>query len=457
MIDPPLDYARDHRPQFLDQLTEFLRIPSISTLPAHKLDIQRAAEWLAADMRRIGLQQVAVLPTTGNPVAYGEWLHAGPDAPTILLYGHYDVQPADPLELWQSPPFEPTLRDGRLYARGASDNKAQHFAHLKAIEAVLATAGRLPINLKLMIDGEEEVGSPSLSAFVAENKTRLAADSLIISDGPMVAPNQPSIVYAMRGVVSLDVRVRGPRRDLHSGIYGGSVLNPAQVVAEIVAALHEPDGRVAIPGFYDQVTPLSAEEKALLNQLPDTLVVWQDETGLETPWGEAGYTLLERVAARPTCEVNGLWGGYQGEGSKTIIPAEAGVKITMRLVAAQEPDHIARLFSDYVRKLVPAGVQVEVTQWDGSAAAVTPYNSPQIESARRALRTAWGIEPVLSRLGGSLPIVETLQRELGGIPYVLMPFGLDDNRHSPNEFFRLHYLWRGIESAIYYYHYLAEQ
>jgi acetylornithine deacetylase/succinyl-diaminopimelate desuccinylase-like protein len=223
-----------------------------------------------------------------------------------------------------------------------------------------------------------------------------------------------------------------------------------------VAALHEPDGRVAIPGFYDQVTPLPAEEKALLAQVPDTLSVWQAETGLPTPWGEAEYSLLERVAARPTCEVNGIWGGYQGEGSKTIIPAEAGVKISMRLVAAQEPAEIARLFNDYVMGLAPAGVQVEVTQLDGSAAAVTLYNSPQIEAAHRALRAAWGVEPVISRLGGSLPIVETLQRELGGIPYVLIPFGLDDNRHSPNEFFRLNYLWRGMETAVYYQHHLAE-
>jgi acetylornithine deacetylase/succinyl-diaminopimelate desuccinylase-like protein len=451
-----LEYISTNRPRFLNQLIEFLRIPSISTLTEHRPDVEQAAEWLAADMRRIGLQQVAVLSTTGNPVAYGEWLGAGPDAPTVLLYGHYDVQPVDPLELWQTSPFEPTLKDGRLYARGASDNKAQHFAHLKAIEAMLATNGRLPINVKVMIDGEEEVGSPSLAAFVAENRERLAADSLLISDGPMVAPDQPSIVYAMRGVVSMEVRLRGPRRDLHSGIYGGSVLNPAQVVAAIVAALHEPDGRVAIPGFYDQVTPLSAEEKALLNQIPNTLPVWQEETGLQTPWGEAEYSLLERVAARPTCEINGIWGGYQGEGSKTIIPAEAGVKISMRLVAAQDPAEIARLFHDYVMGLAPAGVQVEVWQLDGSAAAMTPYNSPQIEAARRALHAAWGIEPVISRLGGSLPIVETLQRELGDIPYVLIPFGLDDNRHAPNEFFRLDYLWRGIETAVHYHHYLAK-
>jgi acetylornithine deacetylase/succinyl-diaminopimelate desuccinylase-like protein len=456
MLDATLDYLSTHRPHFLNQLTEFLRIPSISTLPQHRPDVERAAQWLAADMQRIGLHRVAVLPTTGNPVAYGQWLEAGPTAPTILLYGHYDVQPVDPLELWQTPPFEPTLKDSRLYARGASDNKAQHFAHLKAIEALLATTGRLPINLKIMIDGEEEVGSPSLAAFVAANHERLAADSLLISDGPMVAPDQPSIVYAMRGVVSMDVRVRGPRRDLHSGIYGGSVPNPAQVVAELIAALHQPDGRVAIPGFYDQVTPLSAEEKTLLNRIPDPLSVWQAETGLHTPWGEAEYTLLERVTARPTCEVNGLWGGYQGEGSKTIIPAEAGVKISMRLVAAQDPAAIARLFTNYVMSLAPAGVHVEVRQLDGSAAAVTPYNSPQIEAARRALQSAWGIEPVISRLGGSLPIVETLQRELGNIPYVLIPFGLDDNRHSPNEFFRLDYLWRGMETAVYYQYYLAE-
>jgi acetylornithine deacetylase/succinyl-diaminopimelate desuccinylase-like protein len=329
------------------------------------------------------------------------------------------------------------------------------FSHVKAIESMLAANGRLPVNVKFCLDGEEEVGSPNLAPFVKEHKSLLAADSVLVSDGAMISSQQPTIGYALRGVVFGEIRVRGPRRDLHSGSYGGAVHNPAQALAEIVAALHRADGRVAIPGFYDSVVPLSESERERLQQIPYGQKQWQEETGAPQPWGESDYTLLERMTARPTCEVNGLWGGFQGEGVKTIIPAEAGAKISMRLVAGQDPDRIARLFADYVESLAPETVQLVVSMQPGAAAAVTDPDSPQIQAAVKAYQDGWGASPVLSRGGGSLPVIATFQGELGA-PFVLMPFGLDDNRHSPNEHYHLDHFGRGIDTAIHYYYYLAE-
>ncbi len=456
MLKKALDHARQNHPRYLVELTEFLRIPSISTLPEHKGDIQRAAEWLAEDLERIGMDKVQIIPTAGNPVVYGEWMGAGEDALTILIYGHYDVQPVDPLELWESPPFEPEIREGRIYARGASDNKAQHFSHVKAIETVLAANGALPVNVKLCLDGEEEVGSVNLPPFVREYKDLLATDSILISDGPMISEGQPTAIYAMRGVASFDLVVKGPNRDLHSGNFGGSVHNPVQALAEIITALHDEGGTVTIPGFYDDVNPLSEDERAMLAKASYSLSQWQRDTGLEKDWGEADYSLLERQTTRPTCEVNGIWGGYTGEGLKTIIPAEAGAKISVRLVAAQDPDKIARQFEEHIREIAPDGVRVELNyHQDGSAAAVTPYDSVEMKAALKAYRESWGIEPVISRLGGSLPIVATFQDVLDA-PFVLMPLGLDDNRHSPNEHYRLEYFEKGIDTAIRYYYYLGK-
>lgn len=456
MLKPAISQAHTGRPQYLQQLLDFLRIPSISTLPAHHADIRRAAQWLATDMARIGLEQVQLLETAGNPVVFGQWLGAGPDAPTVLVYGHYDVQPADPLELWHSPPFTPQIRDDRVYARGASDNKGQMFSHLKAVESMLVANGRLPVNLKFCLDGEEEIGSPHLPPFVSAHRELLAADSILVSDGGMISLRQPVIHYALRGVVFAEIEVSGPRRDLHSGSYGGAVHNPAQAVAEIIAALHDENGRVAIPGFYDNVVPLSPAERALLARLPQTAVQWQQETGVPALWGEPEYTLLERTTARPTCEVNGIWGGFQGEGAKTIIPAKAGAKISMRLVAEQDPQEIGRLFTEYVTGLAPETVVVRVrVQEGGAAAAVTPYDAPEITAAVKAYQAGWGATPFLGRGGGSLPIIAAFQKELAA-PFVLMPFGLDDNRHAPNEHYHLQNFYRGIDTAIYYYHYLPE-
>ncbi len=454
MLGKALDCARANRGPYLDQLFELLRIPSISTLPEHRPDIQLAAEWLAGDMKRMGLKNVQVRPTDGNPVVYGEWLEAG-GAPTVLIYGHYDVQPVDPLGLWLSSPFEPEIRGGEIYARGASDDKGQALVHLKAIESTLSAHGRLPVNVKLILEGEEEIGSPSLEAFVLRNKELLAADSGLISDGRIISAEQPSIVYALRGMTYMEIRVTGPKRDLHSGSYGGTVYNPAQIVAEIVAALHNEDGSITIPGFYDKVLPLSDAERVALSEVPYTLGQWQEETGLEIPWGESDYTLLERIGARPTCEVNGMWGGFQGEGGKTIIPAEAGAKISMRLVPEQDPDEIARLFTEYVTSLAPDTAQLEVIQHTGGWASITPIDCPEIQAAARAYKATWGKDPVFTREGGSIPIVATFQKELG-MPVVLMGFGLDDNVHAPNEHFREEFFYRGIETAIHYYYYLAE-
>ena len=452
-LQAALAYARGNHEFYLSQLCDFLRLPSISTLPEYRAAIWQTAEWLVQEMGRIGLHKAGIIETAGHPIAYAEWLEAGSEVPTVLVYGHYDVQPPDPLELWESPPFEPTFRGGKLYARGASDNKAQMFSQLKAVESILAATGTVPVNVKFCFDGEEEIGSPSLEPFVMANRDLLAADSILISDGPMLSAGQPTIDYALRGVVMAEIRVTGPRRDLHSGNYGGAVHNPAQAVAEIVARLHDENGRVTIPGFYDNVLPLTDAEHELLERVPYPVQQWQEETGAPQPWGEAEYTLLERMTARPTCEVNGIWGGFSGTGSKTVLPAEAGAKITMRLVAKQEPGRIAQLFKEYVLSLVPDTVQVTVTIGAGSAAAVTPFDSPQIAAAAKAYEVAWGAKAILSRAGGSLPILDAFQRELG-IPFVLMPFGLDDNRHSPNEHYHLDHFYKGIDTAIHYYYYL---
>ena len=454
-LETAVAYARSHQSDYLNELCQFLKIPSISTLSQHHSDVLQAAAWLTTALSQIGLENIRQIETAGNPVVYADWLHAGADVPTVLVYGHYDVQPVEPLAAWESPPFEPEVRNGRLYARGVSDNKAQLFSHLKALEAMLKTASKLPVDVKICFDGEEEVGSPSLAPFVAAHQELLAADLVVVSDGAMIRPDQPSIDYALRGVVAAEIHVTGPARDLHSGSFGGSVHNPAQAIAEIVAALHHEDGSVAIPGFYDDVTTLSFDERRLLQKVPYTLEQWQAETGALAVWGEADFTFYERMTARPTCEVNGIWGGFADEGFKTIIPAEAGAKISMRLVENQDAIKIAAQFTQFVKRIAPPTVQVEVRVQAGADAAVTAYDSSAIRAAFRAYEEGWGATPVLSRGGGSLPIVATFQKLLG-TPFVLMPFGLDDNRHSPNEHYHLAHLEKGIVTAVHFYHYLAE-
>lgn len=448
------DYARQHGERFLNQLFDLIRIPSVSTLPERAADVRRAADWLASDMRRIGLRNVEVIPTGGHPIVYGEWLGAGPQAPTVLVYGHYDVQPAEMADGWDSEPFEPVVRDGFIYARGASDDKGQVFAHIKAAEALLASGGS-PVNLKFIIEGEEEVSSIHLGDFVNRNIDRLKADVCVISDTGMPDINQPAICYSLRGLTYMELHVWGPAHDLHSGSYGGSVHNPAQALAEIIAALHAPDGSIAVPGFYDDVLPLSADERAELNKRGMTEDVWRAETGAQTPWGEAGYSIEERIGARPTLEINGMASGFYGEGSKTVLPARALAKISCRLVAKQNPQRIYELVRDHVARITPPTVQSEVRLLHTGEPAYTDINTPAMQAAVAAYDKGWGAPPVFIRGGGSIPIVADFQSKLN-VPVVLLGFGLTgDGPHGPNEHFSIEMFHKGIATAICFFEEIA--
>ncbi|GIL11561.1 MAG: hypothetical protein BroJett038_02810 [Chloroflexota bacterium] len=448
------DHARSQASAYLEQLKDLIRIPSISTDPERKGDIRRAAEWLADDLRRIGFERVEIKPTAGHPVVYAEWLGAGEGAPTVLVYGHYDVQPAEIEAGWTSDPFEPVERDGFLYARGASDDKGQVFAHVKAAESLMA-AGRPPVNLKLVIEGEEEIGSPHLSAFVSENQDLLKANVCVISDSGIPKINEPAIVYALRGLVYVELEVFGPARDLHSGQYGGTVHNPAQALAEMIAQLHHPDGSVAVPGFYDDVLPLSDEERAELAKKPWDEADWRRTTGAPMPWGEASYALHERVGARPTLEINGLVSGFYGPGQKTVLPAKALAKISCRLVANQNPTRIYELIRDYVARITPPTVRSEVRLLQTGEAAYVDRHTEAMQAAIHAYEQGWGSKPVFMREGGSIPIVADFQHKLN-LPVILMGFGLnDDGAHGPNERFNIEMFHRGVQTAIYFYEAIA--
>jgi acetylornithine deacetylase/succinyl-diaminopimelate desuccinylase-like protein len=443
------EHAAAHYEEYLAQLKGLLAIPSVSTLPEHRPDMRRAANWLADHLRAIGLTHAEVLPTGGHPLVYAEWL-GSPEAATVLIYGHYDVQPPDPLDEWTSPPFEPTVRDGKLYARGATDDKGQLFAQVKAVDALLSAEGALPVNVKFLLEGEEEIGSPNLEAFIKRKADMLAADVVLISDSHILAPDQPSIVYGLRGLTYMEIEVRGPRSDLHSGGYGGTVHNPAQALCEIIAALHRPDGAVAVPGFYDRVRPFTEEERAELARLPYSEEKWKSLTGAPKPWGEANYTLIERIGARPTLEVNGLVSGFTGEGSKTIIPARALAKVSCRLVPDQDPDEIYHLVRDHVLALAPETVAVEVRLLTGGRPALIKRDVPAMTAAAAAYKAGFGAEPVFARAGGSIPVVAVFQQVLG-TPVILMGFGLpDDGVHAPNEKFTLENLRKGIQTAIHF-------
>ena len=449
MTQSALGFAETHQLETLDRLFELLRIPSISTTPEHRADLQRAADWLVTRMREIGLSRAEVIPTAGSPVVYGEWLGAGPDALTVLIYGHYDVQPTDPDEEWTSPPFEPTVRDGMLYARGASDNKGQHYAHLAATEAFFQAGDAPPVNLKFVLEGEEEVGSPNLGSFIETYAEMLACDAALISDTGMVEANTPTIIYGVRGMAYMEVDIRGPDHDLHSGAYGGVVHNPLQVATEILAALHDDQGRVAIPGFYDRVRPLTADDRAEFERIPFDVEAFRQETGAPALWsGEAGYTPLERLGARPTLEIHGIRGGFVGEGQKTVIPARISAKVSMRLVPDQDPLEIAQLFERRVRELAPPTVQIEVRTLSYADAAVIERDAPAMQCAVRAYGQGFDAEPVFVRSGGTLPVVAMLNKILKA-PVIMMGFGLpNDNAHAPNEKFSLDYFYRGINTSI---------
>lgn len=432
------EYVARQRDRFLAELQEFCRFPSISTLPAHAPDVRRCAEWLAGHLQGIGLEHAAVLPTAGHPVVYADWLHAGPGAPTVLIYGHYDVQPVEPLHLWETPPFDPRERDGRLYARGASDNKGQIFTYLKSLEALLRTAGGLPVNVRLLIEGEEEQGSPHLEPFIAAHADLLQASVCLNSDSGFFAPGVPSIAVGLRGLAGLEITVRGAQGDLHSGMYGGTVANPIHALARIVAGLHTPDGRVAVAGFYDRVRELPAAERAEWAALPFSEEAYRAELGVPALYGEPGFNTLERAWARPTLEVNGLWGGHTGEGTKTVLPAEAHAKITCRLVPDQVPEEVLGLVRRHVQQHAPPGVTVTVHAERASARPVLlDRDHPALQAAREALAEAYGRPVPLVRLGWTVPVAEIMQRVLG-LGSVLLGFALPgENFHAPNEHFHL--------------------
>jgi acetylornithine deacetylase/succinyl-diaminopimelate desuccinylase-like protein len=453
-MDALTQYLDQNRDRFVDDLKAVLRIPSVSAKAEHKPDCVRCAQHIADHLKSLGMTRVEVVATQGHPVVYAEWLGA-PGRPTALLYGHYDVQPPEPLNLWTTPPFEPTLRDGKLYARGAVDDKGQVYMHLKAIEAHMKVQGKLPINLKVVIEGEEEVGSEHLERFLRERRSELDADVIIVSDTAMLGPDQPALTYGLRGICYTQIEVTGPSKDLHSGHFGGAVMNPANALCGIIAALKDGDGRITVPGFYDRVRELSAAERKTLNALPFDEAGFIHESGSPIAWGERGFTTLERTSIRPTLDVNGMWSGYTGEGSKTILPAFAAAKVSMRLVPDQDPAEVFRAFTDHVMRLAPAGVTVRVLDQHTAPPYLTAPDHPVLEAARRALKRAWTKPPVMIREGGSIPVMATFQ-QTHGLPSILMGFGLDDDQvHSPNEKFSLSSFHGGTKSVAYLYQELA--
>ena len=433
----------------LGDYLDFLRIPSISTLPEHAADMRAAAGFVAERLARAGLEHVEVHPTGGHPIVYADWLHAD-GAPTALVYGHYDVQPVDPLELWVTPPFDPRVEGGRIYARGAADDKAQVHLHLMAAQAWLAVRGRLPLNLRFVFEGEEESGSEHLDAWLEANRARLAADVAVISDTGFFDGNLPAITVGLRGIMYAQIDVTGPSLDLHSGMYGGTVMNPANALAGIITALHDADGRVAVTGFYDDVDPLSERDRAELARLPFDEEAYRAGIGVPALWGEAGFTVLERRGARPTLDVNGMWGGFQGEGAKTIIPAHAHAKVSCRLVPRQDPERIFRRLRDHVRATAPAGVRVDTRLIHFAPASLTPIDHPATRAAAACLREVFGQEPVYIREGGSVPITASFESLLG-LPVVLLGFTPpDDQAHAPNESMRLDNYEGGLRTIVRY-------
>ncbi|HEV8306810.1 MAG TPA: dipeptidase [Methylomirabilota bacterium] len=450
-LETYLDANHDRR---LASYEAFLRIPSVSALPENAADCRRAAEFLADELRTMGVEHVEVAETGGHPLVYGDWLHAE-GAPTILVYGHYDVQPPDPIEEWEKAPFEPLIRDGRMLARGAADDKAQVHMHLRAAEAILATRGRLPVNLKFLFEGEEEGTSVNLDRWLDEHRDRLTADLAVISDTGFFEGNLPAITLGLRGISYFQVDVLGTAVDLHSGVYGGAVQNPGNALAHLIAALKSADGRILVPGFYDDVVPLSDRDREAFAALPFDEEAYREELGLPTLVGEPGYTTLERRGARPTLDVNGIWGGFQGEGAKTIIPASAHAKISCRLVVNQEPDKIYELVRAHILRAAPEGCRVEVTNLGGGLPGLTPMDHPATQAAVRALEATFGQRPLFIREGGSIPVCASFASILG-LPVVLLGFANPDcNAHAPNESMILANYETGIRTIVRYWDELA--
>ena len=449
-----ISYIDSRQEDHLNELKELLRIPSISAKSEHKGDIDRAARWVAEKLRAAGLENVEIQPTKLHPVVYGESLHA-PGKPTVLLYGHYDVQPAEPLDLWTSPAFEPAVRDGNLYARGSVDDKGQVHVHLKALEALRNTSGKLPINVKVMIEGEEEVGSLNLWEFLRQNRERLRADALVVSDTAMLGKGVPSITYGLRGLNYYQLEITGPAQDLHSGVFGGAVPNPITILSETIAKLHDRNFRVAIPGFYDDVAALSREERKTLNSLPWKEKDFRKTVGAPALCGEKGFTIIEQLWTRPTLEVNGIWGGYTGEGAKTVIPSKAYAKLSTRLVPNQDPAKIAKLVERHTHKLLPKTVTHKFEVLSTGKPWVAPYTHPIFQKAIHALEKGFGKKAVFIREGGSIPLVTQIH-DMFKIPCVLLGFGLpDENAHAPDEHIALENYFGGIKSVALFYEQLA--
>jgi acetylornithine deacetylase/succinyl-diaminopimelate desuccinylase-like protein len=445
-----VSYARRHRPRFVAELKDFVRFPSVSNQPQHARDLRKCAAWLATHLRSIGMEQVRILLTRRHPIVYAAWQHAR-GRPTILIYGHYDVQPPEPLHHWRTPPFDPIVKNNNLYGRGACDDKGQLFTHVKALESYLRTDRTLPVNVKCIFEGEEELGgSPGLEAFVKRNQTALRADAAVMSDTRMLGPGRPAIGYAQRGNIRFEVQVQGPQQDLHSGNFGGVVHNPLQALCEIIAGLQDPDGRVTIPGFYDKVREWSVKERQYMAQTgPRDADILHDAT-VSRPWGETGYNLYERITIRPALTLNGLSGGYQGPGIKTVIPATALAKLSIRIVPDQTPSDIERLFREHITQAAPPGLRVKVRTLAASHPAMVNRNHPALKAAALAYKRGFGAAPVFLRSGGSVPAASIFQKALG-IPTVLMGFALpDDHIHAPNEKFYLPNFFRGIETSIWY-------
>jgi acetylornithine deacetylase/succinyl-diaminopimelate desuccinylase-like protein len=449
-MDKIVDYINVNRDRYVDELKQYLAIPSISALPQHAADVRRCADWTASQMSNVGLQNVRLEETPGNPVVYGEWLGAE-NAPTILFYGHYDVQPVDPLNLWTSPPFEATVRDGEIYARGSADDKGQVFMHFKAVEAHIKQAARLPVNMKFLIEGEEEVGSANLDNYIRANKDRLKSNVVVISDSPMFDRGVPSICYGLRGLTYFQIDLRGTKSDLHSGSFGGAVANPAMVLAQVLAQMKDRGGRVKIPGFYEDVIPLRPEEREEFARLPFKEKKFKQDLNAPRLFGETGYTTLERIWARPTFEVNGVLSGFTGEGAKTVIPAVSMAKVSMRLVPNQNPEKIGDLFEAHVKKITPKTVELKITRMHGGKPWMTAFDNPFVQAAGRAIEQGFGQRPVFNREGGSIPVVATFQEELH-LPCVLFGVGLpDENAHAPDEKLDLGNFHNGIIASAYLY------
>jgi len=448
--DSARKYSRAHAERFRHELFEFLRIPSLSGDPKHADDVKRAAHWLASHMHALGLESARVIPTAGHPVVYAEWLGAGKDRPTVLVYGHYDVVPAVKEDGWHSPPFEPIEKDGKIFARGATDDKGQLFIHVKALESYLESNGGPPVNMKFLIEGEEEVSSPNLAPFIKKNLDLLKSDVCVISDSSMRSIEEPAVTHSLRGMTYLQIEVQGPEDDLHSGFWGGAAHNPALALVEILSKLYNPDNTIAVPGFYDDVAPLSKEERAMIAKTDITEEQFKATTGVPAIWGDKKFTIRERVSARPTLEINGLWSGYSGPGPKTIIPANAGAKVSSRLVGNQDPDKIFKLIKDYIAGITPSTVRVNVSLVTKGKPALIPFDLPEMQAAREAYKKGWGHEPVFTRGGGSIPIVADIYGMMK-IPVVMMGYGLDsDGLHAANEHYSIEMFQRGIETAIVY-------